>query len=610
MPQHTPQKEHTKPSIKEPSSNSPSAEKGSIQFKDNRPETQSLIQLQQTANDYTIKQQFGTAQAHGKELANTVVQRRLFKHRRGDFEGKWYTDYDPTVKFDTKEEAREHQRTFTDRHIEEKRALRETEKEEKLKKKSKKFKEEHPNYKRPVNSKMARVYKNRDKDFDELTITKLDASNAKHFMEIQIKLRNIGEFETQVINLGGYHHIIAPGTDIGLTATMDRPDLFKKDDFLALSRQGNPKTYRVLAKQLDAIAAKYAKKLNQDIDVIRTRMGKDLDRMTRGGTPDDTIEYDSDELAALNEIAAVLRLDKGRVPKATKYIRKTMTEGDKTYNDLFVKGKYEGAKKRQEHGVGGVQALRNVPKKDGDEHSEGSDMEEDLEVASPMILNSLSSSSEYSSSEEEAPPPPRRGKKWDLRKTKVKKEARGTGAKLKSRKRSERGTSPVRKITRTSSRLSLVASDEMKSKPGHKKRIKKKTRAMDERDIVNFKGHRFAPNVRGVRDLGQCFWDSLRRKGEQVKHLKAASEATGIEFNKHVNIQDIIRFLKALAEAGGSSYSIQMVNINIITMKPTSVTPYGEGDDTIFMGLFYQERDEDEFDDREGRKGHYVPELG
>jgi len=90
--------------------------------------------------------------------------------------------------------------------------------------------------------------------------------------------------------------------------------------------------------------------------------------MTRGNPPKDTLTYTDEQKALLNEIAAVLRLDKGRVPKATRYIRSRITGGDLSFHELFAQSKYVGA------GSGGVQALRGQVADDG-ELSEGSDME-------------------------------------------------------------------------------------------------------------------------------------------------------------------------------------------------------------------------------------------
>ena len=98
-------------------------------------------------------------------------------------------------------------------------------------------------------------------------------------------------------------------------------------------------------------------------------MGKDIDRLTRTHDAEGSIKYNSDELQAMKELAAVLRLDKGRVPNATKYIRKSITSGKYSFHDLFVKNKYVGA------GQGGVQALRGMASEDGYE-STGSDIEE------------------------------------------------------------------------------------------------------------------------------------------------------------------------------------------------------------------------------------------
>jgi len=118
------------------------------------------------------------------------------------------------------------------------------------------------------------------------------------------------------------------------------------------------------------MAAKYAAPPGKDINAVRRRIGKDIDRMTRGSQAQGDIDYTAEEQKIINEVAAVLRLDKGRVPGATGYIRETITSGENTFKGLFAEKFYVGA------GPGGVEALRGKAKESEDPESEGSDIEE------------------------------------------------------------------------------------------------------------------------------------------------------------------------------------------------------------------------------------------
>lgn len=303
-----------------------------------------------------------------KKVVQQVIQRQVMRVRKGENKGKWYDDRDPDKFFDTEDEAREYQRELTNKRVSALAEKREEKKEEKREKRRKEFNEKYPDYKPPKSS-TARLYKNNDKEYDDVPVTKLDPENAKEFMNMKLEERRAEKFETQVINLGGFHYVIAPGTDIGLTPAEDRPDLKNNKGFIPLSRDGKAKTYNVLSKGLDKIAKRLSKLHGISLPKTRQRMGKDLERLTRGSDVHETFKYTHEELEMLNEVAAVLRLDKGRVPKATKYIRKTFIDGSHSFTQLLKEKYYVGA------GKGGVDKLRKEAYDNG-ESSDGSDIEE------------------------------------------------------------------------------------------------------------------------------------------------------------------------------------------------------------------------------------------
>ncbi|GAB4420903.1 MAG: hypothetical protein OHK0039_35110 [Bacteroidia bacterium] len=307
------------------------------------------------------------------------MQRAVFKARGGPNAGKYYSDRDEHTFFDTEAEAKKYDRTFSDAEVEARKAAANAKKPARYEEKAKNLKRKYEDYKDPDSS-TALLFKDKDKAHDDVPVTKLDAGNAKKFMEKKFDERRAGAFSKQVINLGRHHHVIEPGTDIGLTPALSRPDLQDRSEgMIPLSREGKAKTYNDLSQGLDAMAARYVKALGKDIAAIRRRMGRDLDRMTRGNPPQGDIPYTEAEQKVLNEVAAVLRLDKGRVPKATKYIRSTMTEGAHSFRQLLADKYYVGA------GTGGVEALRKKAKEDPGSDSEGSDIEAEQKRKKPRV---------------------------------------------------------------------------------------------------------------------------------------------------------------------------------------------------------------------------------
>lgn len=341
---------------------------GSKSWQDNRLESVFQRKFAQTANSSQIFSGKTDANRVQNSISDSgvIIQRQVFKDRKTK---KWYTDKDESIQFDTYEKAHEYQRSLLSQELEEKDKVTREKKAEKTKKRKREFEEKFGDYS-PPKAKKARLFKYGDKEFDDVDLTELGPSNAKKFMEFSFQQRKAELFGTQVIKLGGYHHVIAPGTDIGLTPAILRPDLKDGHSFVPLSRDGTAKPYTELASGLDQIANGNVSS-DLSLNEVRERMGKDIMRMTRGNPPKGNLSYSEDQLSLLNEIAAVLRLDKGRVPKATKYIRQRITKGNLSFDELFSQSKYVGA------GKGGVEALRGKVSDDG-ELSEGSDIEEEI----------------------------------------------------------------------------------------------------------------------------------------------------------------------------------------------------------------------------------------
>jgi hypothetical protein len=190
-------------------------------------------------------------------------------------------------------------------------------------------------------------------------------------MDDLMKMRRIDEFSTHVVRLNDRPYVLDKGMDIGIVPgeyRVDKKDAKKQQ----LWRQGSAKPYNEIGGPLDRIVTdpdegKGAIKRQKQ---RRQRVGKDIDRLSRGSKPKGSLVYSERERDALAEAAILIRLDKARVRNATHYIRETITAGDHSFHGLLgPKKEYVGA------GQGGVEALRGQVADDG-YISEGSDIEE------------------------------------------------------------------------------------------------------------------------------------------------------------------------------------------------------------------------------------------
>jgi len=154
--------------------------------------------------------------------------------------------------------------------------------------------------------------------------------------------------------------------------------------------------------------------------------------------------------------------------------------------------------------------------------------------------------------------------------------------------------------------------EDSSSSKGKERRPRKKGRAQSSSskrsprkprpDVVKWGGHRFSPNTEGVRDVGQCFWDTLRSYGIHHNTLRAAATAADVEFEEDMDAQDLAPFIENL-QGRGYDYSLRLVTFNIFTLRHLHTVDVGEeGEDTkrLYIALFF---------DPEERRGHYVPEL-
>jgi len=120
-------------------------------------------------------------------------------------------------------------------------------------------------------------------------------------------------------------------------------------------------------------------------------------------------------------------------------------------------------------------------------------------------------------------------------------------------------------------------------------------RISDLRDAVEFEDHLFAPNVEGVRDLGECLWDTLRRLGVTDTQLGEAAGPAHVTVDAHVDVQDLAPLLDALRDRG-VTIRVRLVSIDLKLLWVTGAVTYGTAGPTAYIGLFMQ-----------GPDGHFVP---
>ena len=137
------------------------------------------------------------------------------------------------------------------------------------------------------------------------------------------------------------------------------------------------------------------------------------------------------------------------------------------------------------------------------------------------------------------------------------------------------------------------------------KSAKKKARSTKAvEDVVAFYGHRFSPNTPGIRDGGECFWDTMRSYGFSEARLGEAATAAGLTVDMAVNVQQITKFVEELNRDQAQGIWVRIVTYDLTTLAYQSYLDIGDidnsrKDDKYYVALF-----------NDGENGHYVPELG
>jgi|LakMenEpi03Aug12_release.lakeMendotaPanAssembly.Ray.scaffolds.fasta_scaffold00181_52 hypothetical protein len=120
-----------------------------------------------------------------------------------------------------------------------------------------------------------------------------------------------------------------------------------------------------------------------------------------------------------------------------------------------------------------------------------------------------------------------------------------------------------------------------------------------ERPHAEISGRNYSPNVIGIRDGGECFWDTLRvRYGFTEQQLRDAARATGVIYEQHMFVDQIANFVQNLSRIIGRNIQIVLDEFDIFTLRYLNSRTYGAGDVIVHIGFFI---------DQEGGNGHFVP---
>jgi len=167
---------------------------------------------------------------------------------------------------------------------------------------------------------------------------------------------------------------------------------------------------------------------------------------------------------------------------------------------------------------------------------------------------------------------------------------------LKKKKRKPESSSSSKSKASDEDEDESSSSDSGKEKKPHKKSRNAKTLA--SRDTVTYFGHKFSPNTVGIRDGGECFWDTMRHYGFTAKQLSDAADAAGLTVDVAVDARDITAFVDALNDEVEETIWVRLVTYDLKTLKYQSRVDIGGGDKQVYVALFM-----------DGDLGHYVPEL-
>ena len=134
---------------------------------------------------------------------------------------------------------------------------------------------------------------------------------------------------------------------------------------------------------------------------------------------------------------------------------------------------------------------------------------------------------------------------------------------------------------------------------GSKREEQNAEESEDDEDAIVYAGRTFRPNTDGIRDGGECFWDTMTHYGVGRRELRTAARTAGLQIDQHVDARDIANLLTAIngQRARNERISIRLVTFDLIRLRAQAAVTIGQGPVRLYVGLFNHEGE-----------GHYVPE--
>jgi len=164
-------------------------------------------------------------------------------------------------------------------------------------------------------------------------------------------------------------------------------------------------------------------------------------------------------------------------------------------------------------------------------------------------------------------------------------------------------SSPAHAEPRSDSHLGKRSAPEGEKPTAKRMRNAPAFEVADARDTREVEGHAFNPSVNGIRDLGECLWDNLRRAGINDATLLAASvhanttRGTNLVVDQHVDVRDLIPLVEGL-NAHGALVHVRLVAFDLRTLAHTSTANHGDRGTPIYIGMFH-----------DGEHGHFTPGM-
>ncbi|MGV2287304.1 DUF4157 domain-containing protein [Trinickia sp. YCB016] len=118
-------------------------------------------------------------------------------------------------------------------------------------------------------------------------------------------------------------------------------------------------------------------------------------------------------------------------------------------------------------------------------------------------------------------------------------------------------------------------------------------------DEAAHNGRVYAPNAPGIRDTGECLWDTLRvRYGISTQNLQTAAGDAGLTFEANTAVDELPGLIDALCEITGRDLELVVDIFDLENLAYLRTDTIGHGNDRMYIALFWHQP---------SVNGHFVP---